>query len=259
MSVYSAIDKIVCINLETRKDKRKTVSKVFDALKIPVEFYTAKQELVKGGRYGCFHSHVSVIKQAYEENAQTLLVFEDDVVPSPSYTKASVQRALSFVVDNSHHVDIIQLGYFPVVTETGTLTPYIQAPFLDKNREFMKITTTGFHAYCLSRRGMHNILASDWESQIEDAHFDIFVASLPLNGYCFVPSLFEQYSCLGSDNVARTLLESSGRIFQCTADKVYLMHKISIIKKYGMLFSTLLAMYIFIIILFVVTAFTTGK
>lgn len=234
MSVYNAFDRVICINLSSRQDKKQSVSKVFKSLNIPVQFYTAQPQSSKGGRYGCFHSHISVIKKAYDDGLDNILIFEDDVVPSPTYNEASIRKAISFLKTNKDHVDILQLGYFPVITESGTITPFINAPFVDDERTFMKITTAGFHAYCLTNRGMHNIVNSDWKAKIEDAHVDIFVASLGLNGYCFVPTLFEQYSCLGSDNNARSFVESVGRRFQCSADTIYLMHKVSLIKKYSL-------------------------
>jgi GR25 family glycosyltransferase involved in LPS biosynthesis len=252
MSVYNAFDRVICINLSSRQDKKQSVSKVFKSLNIPVQFYTAQPQPLKGGRYGCFHSHISVIKKAYDDGLDNILIFEDDVVPSPTYNEASVRKAISFLETNKDHVDILQLGYFPVITETGTMTPFINAPFVDDERTFMKITTAGFHAYCLTKRGMHNIVNSNWKTKIDDAHIDIFVASLGLNGYCFTPTLFEQYSCLGSDNIARSFVESVGRKFQCSADKIYLMHKLSLIKKYSLVLINIVIISIITVLLFII-------
>jgi GR25 family glycosyltransferase involved in LPS biosynthesis len=256
MSIYNAFDRVICINLSTRQDKKQSVSKVFEALNIPVQFYTAQPQPQKGGRYGCFHSHISVINKAYEDGLDTILIFEDDVVPSPTYNEASVEKAIAFLLDNKEHVDILQLGYLPFISASGTIMPYVNAQFVDDDRTFMKITPAGFHAYCLTRRGMHNIVNSDWKSKMEDEHVDIFVSSLGLNGYCFVPTLFDQYSCLGSDNKSQSFIESIGRKFQCSSDKIYLMHKLSVLKKYSdLLMSIITVLLILTMLLLFLTLF----
>lgn len=99
MSVINEnFDKVVCINLVNRKDKRNITHEKFDKLGISVEWYTAVQygflpRVVKAindanvgefntnqpNEMGCALSHYSVIKQALEEGVQKLFVFEDDV------------------------------------------------------------------------------------------------------------------------------------------------------------------------------------
>lgn len=246
MSAYSNIDRIVCINLVNRPDKKSKVSRVFDALQIPVEFFTANRH-PQGGRYGCFHSHISVIKQAFDDGLDNILIFEDDVVPSPSYTESDIQFALKFVIDKTNDVDILQLGCFPIIDESGTLLPFINSPFTDKQRRMIKFTAAAFHAYCLTRNGMHKILSSDWQRHIGDAHFDMYVVGLQLNGYCCIPTLFEQYSCLGTDNLSRSTKEKFGRVFQCTGDRFFIMHKISILKKYSWCIPWVVFCWIFIL------------
>ena len=91
-------DKIICINLSERKDKREDMQKKFDSLGIEVEWFTAVQygfipkilnPIVdsKAGHFnktqpyeiGAALSHYHVIKQAQLEGVQNLFVFEDDV------------------------------------------------------------------------------------------------------------------------------------------------------------------------------------
>lgn len=249
MTVYNYFDRIVCVNLSHRRDKRNRVSKVFDTLHIPVQFYTA-QSHPKGGRYGCFHSHINVIKEAYNDGMQNILIFEDDVVPSPSYCVNSITRATSFIADWKNNVDIFQLGYMPFVDEVGNFIPYFRAPFTDERRDVVKITGAGTHAYCLTRNGMYKILCSDWKNHIDDAHFDMFLVGLQLNGYCFVPTLFDQNSCLGTDNKSRTLQEKVVRTFACTADTVSFFHKTTLMKKHAMYVSLTVGMTIVIVAIY---------
>ena len=247
ISAYSKLDRIICINLDDRTDKKNRVLQVFRALNIPVDFVTVQRH-PQGGRYGCFHSHIRVIQQAYNDGLNNILIFEDDVVSSPSYNESSIQFALEFLTDESNDVDILQLGYFPIKNESGTLLPFINAPFTDEHRRMIKFTAAGFHAYCLTRNGMHKILSSDWKRHIGDAHFDMYVVDLNLNGYCCVPTLFDQYSCLGTDNLSRSTKEKVGRVFQCTTDRFFVLHKMSLLKKYACYIPLVLIFWLFLVL-----------
>lgn len=253
MSQYRFFDRIICINLQHRTDKKQKVTKVFNQLNIPVQFYFAKPH-PRGGRHGCFQSHMDVIMKAYHDGINNLLIFEDDVVSSPAYSPTSVETAIAFIGDQSNKVDIFQFGYFPVSNESGSLMPYVNAPFLNKNRDIMKFTAAGFHAYCLTKSGMRKILSSHWRNAIGDEHFDMFVVNLKLNGYCYVPTMFDQYSCLGSDNTARSYKEALCRKFSCAADSISLSHWMSVIKKNALYISFIL-IAVFLISLALVLAF----
>jgi len=90
-------DRVVCINLAERKDKREKMQKKFDELDINVQWYTAVQygfipKIVnpivdsKSGHFnknqpfeiGAALSHYHVIKQALLEGCESIFVFEDD-------------------------------------------------------------------------------------------------------------------------------------------------------------------------------------
>ena len=90
-------DKVVCINLAERPDKKEKMKKKFFELGIEVEWFTAVQygfvsklvpKIVDAGiahfnketpnEMGCAMSHYSVIKQALLEGVDELFVFEDD-------------------------------------------------------------------------------------------------------------------------------------------------------------------------------------
>ena len=62
-------DSIRCINLRERKDRYEQASEVFKKLKIPVEWFLTDRH-PNGGMQGCFESHLSCIKQAYESGAE---------------------------------------------------------------------------------------------------------------------------------------------------------------------------------------------
>jgi GR25 family glycosyltransferase involved in LPS biosynthesis len=91
-------DKVVCINLVNRPDKKIKMQAKLDRLGIEVEWFTAVQygfipniikplndsgkayfNLTQPYEIGASLSHYSVIKQALEEKVERLFVFEDDV------------------------------------------------------------------------------------------------------------------------------------------------------------------------------------
>lgn len=56
-------NKIFCINLFERKDKYNFMKKQFKNLNLKVKFIINKKH-IKGGRFGCFKSHIQCVKKA---------------------------------------------------------------------------------------------------------------------------------------------------------------------------------------------------
>ena len=69
--------RVVCINLKTRKEKKRYMKIQCRRRNIPVKFFAAEKH--QNPKRGCLESHLAVIKQAYEDGVKHLLVFEDDV------------------------------------------------------------------------------------------------------------------------------------------------------------------------------------
>ena len=99
--INKEFDKVVCVNLLTRKDKKEHMQEKFDKLGIEVEWFHAvtygfAKEIVESlkpvendftrfsiatpNEFGAAMSHYTVIKTAYEEGVEKLFVFEDDVM-----------------------------------------------------------------------------------------------------------------------------------------------------------------------------------
>ena len=87
-------DRVVCINLAKRKDKKQTTQEKFDKVGIKVEWFEAVQygfapsvvtalNANRTGRFnaeqpnefGCALSHYTVIKKAYEDGLDNIFVF----------------------------------------------------------------------------------------------------------------------------------------------------------------------------------------
>lgn len=96
--LHREFDKIVCINLSERDDKREKMEEKFENLGISPEWYTAVQygfipkivDPIVNSQAGHFNksqpyeigaalSHYHVIKQALIEGCESIFVFEDDV------------------------------------------------------------------------------------------------------------------------------------------------------------------------------------
>ena len=69
------VDAVICINLETRPDRR---VKVLERFKYQFYFYTAKPHC--NPKTGCTQSHLDCIRWAEENKFKNVMVIEDDVV-----------------------------------------------------------------------------------------------------------------------------------------------------------------------------------
>jgi hypothetical protein len=241
---------MVCINLITRPDKRSFASHIFRVCGLDknVVFYDAIP-CDKGGRHGCFRSHISVIASAYERGVDHIIVFEDDVFPTLLYSKKRFDWCIDWVQKNKD-IDMFFFGNYPFRSMNETIFPYLMAKHVKENPNLIYFVPVGFHSYCVSRSGMEKILNSTWKHAIEHEHFDVFVASLTnIKSICYVPCLFDQYSCSGSDNKPMHSLEAFLRNFKCMVDIFHWSYKISLFKfKLNVMMEYSLLYFVFCII-----------
>jgi GR25 family glycosyltransferase involved in LPS biosynthesis len=79
-------DKIFCINLEKRKDRKSQCDEIFDRYNLQVEYVKAfdgsqivDTKGLKPGAAGCCMSHQYIYKKMKENNYKSILILEDDV------------------------------------------------------------------------------------------------------------------------------------------------------------------------------------
>jgi glycosyl transferase family 25 len=96
MEALDFFNDIVCINLRSRPDRRQYMTSLLNKLEIPCRFHTVTKH-PKGGRYGCFESHIQVIQECYNKGDKYIIVLEDDIVPSQSYSKTLFKHAIQFM------------------------------------------------------------------------------------------------------------------------------------------------------------------
>lgn len=77
---WAFFDRIYCISLREREDRRAAVQKEFTAVGLPdrVEFVLVEKHPLSPER-GIFESHLICLRKGLKENAATILIFEDDV------------------------------------------------------------------------------------------------------------------------------------------------------------------------------------
>lgn len=188
--VYDYFEDIVCINLDISFDRRMQSQKYFNEYNIPARFYTV-QKHPKGGRYGCFDSHMKIIKDAYERGLNNILVFEDDFMPTAAFTEEKIAEAVHFMRTHDDW-DIFYLGYGTVKMDNRHLIP---TSIVGADVYSINIVQYNPHltqCLCYSRKAMHKLL-QEYQNYIEDYHLDICIASyMDFKNYCIVPMLFDQ-------------------------------------------------------------------
>ncbi len=65
-----------CVNLDSRKDRWEQSQKEFEKIHFYPERFSAIQDEIPAR--GCYRSHLAILKEAYDKNAN-VLIFEDDI------------------------------------------------------------------------------------------------------------------------------------------------------------------------------------
>lgn len=200
-------DKVVCINLAERSDKREKMERKFEELDIQVEWFTAVQygfipKIInpivdsQAGKFnksqpyeiGAALSHYHVIKQALLEGCENLFVFEDDV---------------KFHVDFNEK----QNKYLDDLPKNWDMILYYSFMYhlLPENKRVSKRWMTSFRSWSLMAYGMKRDLMEEYISR-QDKFFTISDAvtyqmqeDSKFNIYSAVPALCLPETELGSN------------------------------------------------------------
>jgi GR25 family glycosyltransferase involved in LPS biosynthesis len=233
--MYHIFDSVFCINLKERKDRHKQSKQLFDRLNIPVEFYFAEKQ--KSGKFGCFDSHINVIKKSYHRGDEHVLIFEDDIVETPSFNE-TIMKEISAYLKKSK-CEYFQLGYS--ILDMEEIVSYFTAKREQSILNYNGLTT---HAYCLNRKGMKKVI-EQYENFINDFHVDVFYKKI-FDGACACPLLFQQNFCIKSDNnEAENMYFFILRKLSCFQYKLSIFYLFSLIKKYSIIVCLLLLFILF--------------
>jgi len=180
------INEIYCISID-KSIKRREHFKSKIPPNIPYKFVIVKKHK-KGGVYGCFDSHIKIIKDVYNRGLDNVLIFEDDAYPTSSYSNKKLEDAIKFLKKNEDW-ECFYFGYMI----GGLYNSNIFHLFSKRiNNNIFKFNPTGTHAYILNRKGMEKIL-NTYKNFIGLCHYDIYLSKyINLKNYCFMPMLFDQ-------------------------------------------------------------------
>jgi len=144
--MWATFDKVRCINMLSRPDRRKRATERFNLVNVDVEYFDAVRHPTDP-REGCADSHRQCIQEAYDAGSSNVLIFEDDVVFNDGWE--TVVRDCCAMIKSGKPFDAIFLGCSPY---------YI----IDNYAEFWCGVCALTHAYCISREGMAKYLAKKW-------------------------------------------------------------------------------------------------
>lgn len=227
-------DDIVCINLRHRPDRQAIAKQTLDSIGIPHRFYVADKDH-RGGIVGCFASHLHIISDAYQRGYERILVFEDDIRPSQSFSHGAMHNMITFMRRHPQW-DIFYPGYFSFNNDNSLMTPMWMTFRCTDDPHVVEFNPFATHAYCINRKGMYEVMRYA-PSYFGTMHIDIFLSKLRgIQRYCYVPMLFEQRLCMENDIAAMTPQESALRSLSCMVDRTHIMYWVTwVIALYTML------------------------
>lgn len=175
-NIWSFFDKIYCINLYEREDRYLESKQLFNELNINNLEYYRTYKHKKGGKYGCFESHINVINKAYNSGTNNCLIFEDDVYPL-DFSYVGLLECVNFMQNNKEW-NIFYLGGFPNIyyDQNKNTTPH-----------FYKTHSIGCHAYVINRNLMN--IVKDWK--YNGIEIDNILCKME-NSYTYYKPLFYQ-------------------------------------------------------------------
>jgi GR25 family glycosyltransferase involved in LPS biosynthesis len=242
-NIYDYFEDVVCINLDISKDRREHAQKYFDDLNIPARFFiTTKHK--KGGIYGCFESHIKILIDAYERGLNNILVFEDDFLPTSSYSDENLQKAIDFMKSNEDW-DIFHLGYIWVKDNTDGISTIFNADFCTP--DIVQYNPFCTHSLCYSKKAIKRIVET-YQDYIGVIHFDMYISSFEnFKNYCIVPMLFDQNFHFEHNNQSKDGIEFLARSMFPLFASSQLNYRMSILKKW-MYKNNRYAIYVYLLI-----------
>ena len=216
------IDKIYCVNLETRKDRKDKMINLFNSLGgifKNTEFFNAvygknipKEELnsllsssawyslninhsdyrqIRNlGAVGCYLSHYIIWKEIVDKNYENVIIFEDDIECNKNYN-----YIMNIINTTPKDYDLAYLSYFT----------FSQLKLEDVNENWNKSTNTNIfatNAYMISNTGAKKLLSNALPIDLQiDVYMGIQSIKIPnFKRYLCKDDLFPQESILqGSD------------------------------------------------------------
>ncbi len=192
---WAFFDKIYCITLASRPDRKEQAIKQFAAVGLlpRVEFVIVEKHPVNQEK-GIFESHMTCLKMGIKENASRILVFEDDIF-FQFFDSNDLHNGCSYL-DSDSTWNAFFLG---CITDGSKK---------DEKKNLAQITYRCLaHAYALNAPFANHIVQQDWDG----IPFDELLRRHSTRSYALYPMCAFQ-GLVGSDNQT-VVIDHLRRIF----------------------------------------------
>jgi GR25 family glycosyltransferase involved in LPS biosynthesis len=214
-SPFDFFDEIYCINLERRADRWKQCQSEFDKIGISnrvIKFNAFDNK--ENPKKGCYDSHLSVIKLAYERKLKNVLIFEDDV----AFLKRYDDKKLNKAIENLNKTDweFFYLGGLERRMNPRPKYNHLRNKWSgDYNSEFdyiMECRKVGWAQSFAVNSTIFERVATDYDNNIwdllvekHDSHLDRYYQDvLKPKTYACVPTFTTQYNSVSDLSRTRT-------------------------------------------------------
>jgi len=200
-------NKVVCINLLSRPDKRKNMQEKFDKLDIKVEWFNAVQygfadEIVNSlkpaisgfprfniktpNEFGAALSHYTVIKTALLEGAENIFVFEDDVMFRKDFNN-QIEKSFN-TLPSDWNMFLLYSFMYNILPQNVRVN----------SRWIKSFNSWSLMAYGMDKKAMQTYI-DDMDKRFQIADLTSFYMQEKLNIYSSVPTLCIPNIELGSN------------------------------------------------------------
>ncbi len=183
-SYWECFDKMYCISLKERPDRRNQAEIPFDkvGLSPKVEFFIA-QKHPYDCEEGIYNSHLACLKKGLQAGANRMVIFEDDI-QFERLDPLGLKNCIDFLSSNSHWNAL----FFGCLVSGRQKT---------RNKSVLKIKYRSLaHAYVLNRPFAETLAAKPWQK----IAFDAMLNSSQKEFYAIYPSFaFQSNSATNND------------------------------------------------------------
>lgn len=158
-NVWDFFDRIYCISLEERTDRRQAATNSFAKVGLTgkVEFVLVKPHPSNRER-GMYESHMTCLRKGLESGADSILVFEDDII-FDRFNATHFRQSINFLEQHPTWKVLILGALIRASRKTGN-------PFIQKIR-YQSLA----HAYALNRPYAETLAYQPWQGIVIDTIF----------------------------------------------------------------------------------------
>jgi hypothetical protein len=156
-SPWNFFDKIYCITLEDRTDRKASATAEFSKVGVlpRVEFVSVRRHL-QNSEQGIFESHLQCLERGLAAGAGTILIFEDDVI-FDRYAPEKLASCVDFLLRQRRW----SILFFGCLVNRSRAT---------ENPSLMRIRYRSLaHAYAVHRHFAQRLVAKRWQGTAFDA------------------------------------------------------------------------------------------